>query len=61
MHAHDNDNEKARQLTAAMQTLRLATELSIAAPPGQLDAASLSDRQCQPGPARRRAASRPKN
>ena len=35
MHAHDNDNEKARQLIAAMQTLRLATELSIAAPPAK--------------------------
>ena len=33
MHAHDNDNEKARQLIAAMQTLRLATELSTAALP----------------------------
>ena len=61
MHAHDDDNEKAFQLIAAMQTLRLAAELSTAAPPGQLDAASLSDRQCQPSPARRRAASRPKN
>ncbi len=56
MHAHDNDNEEARQLTAAMQTLRRATELSTAAPPGQLNAASLSNRQCQPGPAQHAAA-----
>ena len=28
MHAHDNGNEEARQLNAAMQMLRLATELS---------------------------------
>ena len=35
MHAHDNDNEKARQLIAAMQTLRLATELSTAAQPAK--------------------------
>ena len=35
MHAHDNDNEKARQLIAAMQTLRLAAELSTAAQPAK--------------------------
>ena len=47
MHAHDNGNEEARQLIAAMQMLRLATELSTPRKP----APKTDDGQPRPVPA----------